>query len=599
MISASARVFFGLPTCVVVRLAVAAVVALALARAGYGQEAQDHPRLVSVDAARCTVCHDDLVDKAVVHAAAADDCTTCHEFSTSESGTRVALADAEPQLCVMCHDGLEAAAGGVLETPHYPVTESCVTCHDPHSSDEARLLHARIPELCSACHDVEDIGESHGGQLTESTDCAQCHEVHGSSRPRMLSGEHRHAPFADGDCEGCHRAPFGSRIRLRARGERLCEACHGDVAAAERETGVVHPALRGERGRAGCLSCHDPHMAAQSGLLREPGTELCRGCHDRIVQQATAETGHPPAAEDCTNCHQPHAAAEPALLDAPPAELCRACHDAADAELVGAHLGADLETLECTQCHTPHGTGHEKLLAENLHAPVVDGCDTCHEGAWNEVMEDGESSLCLMCHDDIGEAAAKAAVPHAAMEVARCADCHNPHASPNDRLVKLAGGEVCTQCHDDKVAGPGEFAHGVIDMIGCQACHEPHGGEHGGLLRVQGDDLCRSCHDSQLMAIPDEGTAEVEILGRFLLPADLAKRMAVLSLSADGQEGHPIASHRVAGTPSKEELKRGDTDFAGELSCLTCHDPHKARSERLFQWNAGSRMEICVRCHKK
>lgn len=591
MIKADLHLHVGLP--------LVAIVCAALAGPGYGQSGQDHPRLVSTDSARCTICHAEIVDKPVVHAVAEEDCTTCHEFSTTESGTRVALAEAEPGLCVICHDGLEAAAAGELESSHYPVTESCVTCHDPHSSRETHLLVDSLPGLCAGCHDLDSTAETHGGQLTEGTDCGQCHQPHGSKHSRMLSGEHRHAPFADGDCEGCHRAPFGTRIRLRARGERLCEACHGDIAETDRDSGVVHQALRGVRGRAGCLACHDPHMSAQSGLLRESGPELCRDCHEEIVDQATAETGHLPAGEDCLNCHRPHAAQQAALLDGPPAELCRSCHDAEDEELGRAHLGADLAALECTQCHTPHGTGHDNLLAANLHVPIEDGCETCHEGAFDELVEGGESSLCLICHDDVGEAAAQASVPHEAMEMARCADCHNPHASPNDRLVKTAGGAACAECHDDQLAGPGEFGHGVIDLLGCQACHEPHGGENPGLLRARGDELCRACHDSRRMAIPDDDSKDVEILGRFSIPVATAKSWAVLALSPDGQQGHPLANHRVSGLPTHEEMRRGDTEFAETMTCLTCHDPHKAASAGLFQWNAGSRLEVCVRCHVK
>jgi predicted CXXCH cytochrome family protein len=594
MVKALLRVFAHFSPSNRTRVAILAVAAV-FAGVAFAQEAKEHPRLVSADAARCELCHDDVLDKPVKHAAAEDDCTTCHEITVSESGTLVALMDAEPSLCVLCHDDLEAAAGGDLENPHYPVTESCLTCHDPHSTDGPRLLVAAARELCSTCHDDTEMGEAHGGQLTEATDCTLCHQPHGSDHARMMPGGHPHAPFADGSCEACHRPPFGTRIRLRARGEKLCEACHGDIAESDRATGSVHGALRGQR-KAGCLSCHEPHVSSRAALLVESGPELCRSCHAEVVEAAMADTGHYPAADDCTTCHHPHSSPEPTLLDAPSSDLCRACHDPDDTDLTGAHLGADLGSLQCVECHTPHGTGHEKLLATNVHAPILEGCDTCHEGAWNQVMEDGESSLCVMCHDDIEELSTAATVPHAAMEMARCADCHNPHASRQERLVKHPEGAVCTQCHDDQSPADGETAHGVIALIGCQACHEPHGGNQETLLRSSGNDLCLACHASDALRADKQGL--VRMMNRFEVPAEETAGVGVLELSADNTSGHPVALHRVLGFSTKAELKRADATFEEELTCLACHDPHKGRSA-LLRWNAASPMEACLQCHPK
>ena len=51
------------------------------------------------------------------------------------------------------------------------------------------------------------------------------------------------------------------------------------------------------------------------------------------------------------------------------------------------------------------------------------------------------------------------------MEMARCADCHNPHASPQDKLLVAPGGGECTTCHDDKAPGENEVAHGIISHV--------------------------------------------------------------------------------------------------------------------------------------
>ena len=146
--------------------------------------------------------------------------------------------------------------------------------------------------------------------------------------------------------------------------------------------------------------------------------------------------------------------------------------------------------------------------------------------------------------------------------------------------------------------GEGEVAHGVIELVGCRACHEPHGGSNEKLLRVTGPELCLSCHDSKALRV-EQGAATAKLLDRFEVPAERAIETAKLSLSADGQEGHPVVGHRVLGTPTAAELERTEATYSGELTCLTCHDPHKGRSRQLLQWGATSPLEACQHCHPK
>jgi len=559
------------------------------------QQPKDHPRLVSVQAARCTTCHDDLlVAGPVVHPAAEDDCTNCHEFTIDDQGSRVALVDSVPALCVICHDK-EAEANGDVATPHYPVTDTCLNCHNPHSTEQPNLLLAAQPELCANCHDIDDLQEAHGGQLTAAVTCTSCHNPHGSENPAMLASAKLHPPFEDGDCTACHRQPFGERIRLQARGEMVCTACHGEMS--EPDDASVHAAIHGDSRRAGCLSCHNPHMSERARLLLEPVPELCGECHKPILDAVRADTGHA-AGEDCTSCHLPHSSTEPRLLTARPPALCGDCHDIEGEELTAKHLGADLTSLDCLACHSPHGTGNPSLLAETIHPPVLDGCDLCHEGNFNELMEDGESALCYACHSDIEDTVAEAEVPHYALELGPCTQCHNPHATAQASLIKAPAGQPCFDCHDDKAPEEGEVLHGVIELIGCQACHEPHGSANETLLRASGAQLCLSCHGPDAIKI-DDGAEVVKLLGRFPVPVDEARAIKSLVLSADGTEGHPVAKHRVLGTPTEDELHKVTTTFSGELTCLTCHNPHKGRSQRLFRWEAASTFEACQHCHPK
>ncbi len=484
-----------------------------------------------------------------------------------------------------------------MKVPHFPVSDSCGVCHDPHASDTAHLLLEPAYQLCASCHDPADLKDSHSESLPDGAACGSCHAPHGSETAGMLIAGDLHRPFEDGDCKACHRPAFGPRIRLVSRGERLCTACHGDVDASVRNDAHVHDAMRGEKGRADCLACHDAHIGERM-LLHDSGPGLCEDCHGPIVEHARADTGHFIAAEDCLACHRPHSSDQPALLISSQAELCAECHDTSDPDLAASHLGADPASLTCTGCHSPHGDGQPSLLASNMHAAIADGCDVCHDGAADRLIADSSTDLCLFCHDDVAETAAAAEVPHLALEVGDCTDCHNAHASPRPRLLLGNPGEECTACHDEQAAGPDEVAHGVIELVGCEACHEPHGGNREKLLREAGSELCLACHDSSLTT-PRAGSETVQLLNRFAVPAAKLQSMAGLRLTPDGQHNHPVMDHRVLGRPTEKELSRTNSTFDGELTCLTCHDPHKGRSKELLQWGAASSMEACLHCHPK
>lgn len=578
----------------------AVLVGLALAAPGTASAEKKpgkHPRLASASA-RCTTCHGTLTSgKKLVHAAT-EDCSGCHEVVLDASGTTIRLTEAQPALCVTCHGDLEKASKGEVKFAHAPVTDSCTTCHAPHASDNARLLLSPQAELCGACHETAGIAAKHGGLLTPSSTCTACHLPHGGTQAKLLNGAHQHAPFADGSCSACHRPSAGDRVRLQARGNRLCLACHDDPAAKGAKGGSVHEALREPmRGKGGCRSCHLPHMAPQPKLLEKSGSELCGTCHEAVLEAAKAKTGHAPARDDCGSCHEAHSSPNPSLLSSPVGELCSACHDLASADLVKKHLGADLAKLACLSCHSPHGAGNPALLAKFVHPPVLDGCDSCHEGSSRKLASGGGADLCEACHSDVREKASKAKVQHAAIEMGACTSCHSAHASPRPKLGRVPAASACSECHPEQIAGAGETAHGVIDLLGCEACHQPHGGENPKLLRAKGPALCLECHGEA--AVRAAGKGAMTVLGRFTLGEREVARMPVLRLSVDGSRGHPVAGHPTVWTPTGPPRRAKSMAHEGPVTCLSCHDPHKGRSKGLFANGVSGEAELCGRCHKK
>jgi predicted CXXCH cytochrome family protein len=209
-------------------------------------------------------------------------------------------------------------------------------------------------------------------------------------------------------------------------------------------------------------------------------------------------------------------------------------------------------------------------------------------------LTDVATVRCTVCHQDLWQSGD---VVHAPAED-DCTTCHEFETTGRSMEVRLidADPELCLLCHDDQGPGVDETAHPAIEVVGCRACHDPHGSPGDKLLRREGPRLCLSCHDRGSFADESgqDAGAKVRVLGRFEVPALRVPLMATLRLSADGQHGHPLRSHRVQGTVSEEGGAR--TSFRGELECLSCHNPHKGRS-KLLNWDARSSLEACAECH--
>ncbi len=139
-----------------------------------------------------------------------------------------------------------------------------------------------------------------------------------------------HAPYADGDCDGCHnmetRSNSGSSLPslgsnpaagsgwLIAPVEELCITCHDDMSAdyaEENELSIHAPVAEGM-----CVTCHSPHRSRNEHLLlTKTARELCLQCHDESIP--TGEDEHPELEEDddCTMCHNPHLSVDELFLE--------------------------------------------------------------------------------------------------------------------------------------------------------------------------------------------------------------------------------------------------------------------------------------------
>jgi DmsE family decaheme c-type cytochrome len=150
----------------------------------------------------CTTCHDRSEHNQWAggkHDARNISCVTCHSVHEFKSEHAQLKKATQTETCVQCH---RTQVNKLHRTAHMPVREGkmeCATCHNPHGSQNVRMLRAgnSISESCVSCH-----AEKRGPFLWEHApgreNCVTCHDPHGSNNERMLVAK---PPML---CQRCH-----------------------------------------------------------------------------------------------------------------------------------------------------------------------------------------------------------------------------------------------------------------------------------------------------------------------------------------------------------------------------------------------------------
>ena len=92
----------------------------------------------------------------------------------------------------------------------------------------------------------------------------------------------------------------------------------------------------------------------------------------------------------------------------------------------------------------------------------------------NQLKTAFEPDTCFQCHKD--RRAQMFRSSHMPLREGKivCSDCHNPHGSITESLLKKdLINDVCYTCHAEK-RGPFLFEHEPV-RENCDNCHEPHG----------------------------------------------------------------------------------------------------------------------------
>lgn len=370
----------------------------------------------------------------------------------------------------------------------------CTSCHDPHSDTFGSFLvmDNTGSSLCITCHDIKGWSRSvhsmssktwngaqpnpwpHTRQSTVAANgCENCHDPHGAG------GKQRLMNFAaeEQNCFTCHN---GNVAEKNVQADFAKVSAHPVFATAGSHD-PLEPALMGTGARhVECADCHNPHATgeAKPGTPAEVVFQGVRGVSAAAspVPQVHAEY------EVCFRCHG-DTAVGPSKVNRqyPEINTRREFQDLGPTNsfhpvvLQGRNpnvpsLRPPLTTtslIKCSDCHNsdsgpkaggsgasgPHGSVYPPLLERQLVLGDV-GATT------------GNSALCFKCHD-FGNGAWPQHVQHIGMT--SCVTCHDPHASPNQRLINFNPG-VVTGARAFQVRG---VNHGVCTLT----CH---GSNHDG-----------------------------------------------------------------------------------------------------------------------
>jgi DmsE family decaheme c-type cytochrome len=149
-------------------------------------------------------------------------------------------------------------------------------------------------------------------------------------------------------------------------------------------------------------------------------------------------------------------------------------------------------------CLTCHRGGQRIFWASSTHESHDLACSDCHNPMANFSLRGLEArrsvnETCFQCHKtQRAEFSRRSHMPLLEGRIA-CVDCHNPHGSTTEPLLKADSvNEVCFTCHAEK-RGPFLFEHAPV-RDSCVNCHTPHGSNHEKLLVTARPLLCQQCH---------------------------------------------------------------------------------------------------------
>lgn len=176
----------------------------------------------------CGRCHLTPHQKAMVstdpHANAGLTCGSCHTIHVKNNAAIVEKNDR----CLSCH---KTVALEFSRRSAHPLNTGNIDCDDCHDQGSAQSQFQKIgfDWTCQGCHPDKagpflyehPVNYAH---LTAGGSCIECHNPHGSNNDRLLNQP------GSGNCLQCHSIPTGHRTRHSGLGSKLaCVDCHSEI----------------------------------------------------------------------------------------------------------------------------------------------------------------------------------------------------------------------------------------------------------------------------------------------------------------------------------------------------------------------------------
>jgi DmsE family decaheme c-type cytochrome len=245
------------------------------------------------------------------------------------------------------------------------------------------------------------------------------------------------APATSPTAKGKHR---GAPVEAHFVGDKVCLTCHSSQTAEFQKTLMGRISLT-QPGKFACENCHGPGSAhAKAGGGRGVGGIMGFGATD------------PRTAEEKNS-------------------VCLACHERGNRTLWQGSVHEE-RGLACVNCHTIMKDVSRKSNLKTAFQP--DTCFQCHK--------DRRAQMFRSSHMPMREGKIV------------CSDCHNPHGSVTEALLKKDSiNDTCYVCHAEK-RGPFLFEHAPV-RENCDNCHDPHGTIQQYSLKMARPRLCNECHN--------------------------------------------------------------------------------------------------------
>ena len=225
-------------------------------------------------------------------------------------------------------------------------------------------------------------------------------------------------------------------------GAKVCTTCHASQAELFSHT-VMGRIGKTQKGKFDCENCHGPGSAhVKAGGGRGVGGIISFRPNDL---SRTAEENN---------------------------AICLTCHERGDRTNWPGSTH-DTRGLMCTNCHTVMKQVSRKFQLKTAFEP--DTCFQCHK--------DRRAQMFRSSHMPLREGKIV------------CSDCHNPHGSFTEALLKKDSiNDTCYTCHAEK-RGPFLFEHLPV-RENCDNCHDPHGSVNEFSLKLSRPRLCFECHQA-------------------------------------------------------------------------------------------------------